>query len=178
MPELWSRVGPPTELGADDYAELDLAFSTAYSALAATYRASGNTELASQLEDADPGDDPARWAQALEGVREAIELRGLAALLLPSNSAQTLMKLDVGSLTVDQVAVELSDWARFSRKAFYGDPPTRETLKALYALWVEPELSIATNWRAALDTLLTESTVARAIRYLALKARHARRCAA
>ena len=175
MPCLWSRVGPPSELGADDYEALDLAFASAYVALSATYRARGNEELADQLGEADPGDDPALWDQALRRVHEAIELRELAALLLPSSSVQRLMKVDVGGLTVDEVADELSDWSRSSRRAFAGAPPTRDTLRAIYALWVEPELALTADWRGALDTLLAERAVARATRYLAVKARDARR---
>jgi hypothetical protein len=83
MPGLWTRVGPPSELGPDDYETLDRAFASAYSALAAIYRARGNEQLAGQLDEADPGDDPALWDQALGRAREAIELRGLAAMLLP-----------------------------------------------------------------------------------------------
>lgn len=178
MPGLWSRVGPPSELGADDYEALDLAFASAYAALAATYRARGNEELADKLDEADPGDDPALWDQALGQVREAIELRGLAALLLPTSSAQHLMKVDVGDLTVDEVTDELSAWSRSCRTALAGAPPTQDTLRAIYALWVEPELALSTDWRGALNTLLAERAIARATRYLAVKARDARRGAA
>lgn len=178
MPGLWSRVGPPSELGPDDYEALDQAFASAYSALAAIYRARGNEELADQLDEADPGDDPALWDQALGLAREAIELRGLAAMLLPSSAAQPLMRLDVGDLTVDEVADELSAWSRSSRTALAGTPPSRDTLRAIYALWVEPELALGTDWRGALDTLLAERAVARATRYLAVKARDARQGAA
>lgn len=175
MPGLWSRVGPPSELGPDDYEALDRAFASAYSALAAIYRARGNEELADQLDEADPGDDPALWDQALGRAREAIELRGLAAMLIPSSAAQHLMRLDVGDLTVDEVADELAGWSRSSRTALAGTPPSRDTLRAIYALWVEPELALTADWRGSLDTLLAERAVARATRYLAVRARDARR---
>lgn len=175
MPRLWSQVGPPSELGPDDYEALDRAFASAYSALATIYRARGDDELAEQLDEADPGDDPALWDRALGRVCEAIEFRGLAAMLLPSNSAQHLMRLDVGDLTVDEVADELATWSKYSRTAFAGPPPSRDTLGAIYAIWVEPELALSTDWRGALDTLLAERAVARATRYLAVKARDARR---
>ena len=59
------------------------------------------------MQSVDPGESPDRWAEALSRVLERIELRGLAAMLLPSNSAMRLMALDVGVMTVDDVADEL-----------------------------------------------------------------------
>ena len=130
------------------------------------------------LDEADPGDAPNLWDQALVQAHEAIELRELAAMLLPSNSAPRFIRLDVGALTVDEVADELSDWSKSSSKAFAGGPPVRDTLRAIYALWVEPELALSTDWRGALDTLMAERALARTTRYLAIKARGARRGAA
>lgn len=178
MPGLWPRLGPPSDLGGDDYDALDRAFACGYSELAKKYRARGRDELADLLDEADPGDPPDLWDQALGQAREAVELRELAAMLLPSNSAQRFIRLDVGGLTVDEVADELSEWSKSSSKAFAGGPPARDTLRTIYALWVEPELALATDWRGALDTLLAERVAARAIRYLAVKARDARRGAA
>jgi len=175
MPMLWSQVGPPSELGSEEYEALDRAFASAYSALAAICRARGEEDLADQLDEADPGDDPALWDRALGRVRDAIELRELATMLLPSNSAQHLMSLNVGDLTVDEVADELVAWSKSSRTAFAGTPPSRETLRAIYALWVEPELALTADWHNSLDTLLAERAVARAVRYLAVRARDARR---
>ena len=85
-----------------------------------------------------------------------------------------LMALDVGSMTVGDVADELVAWAASASKAFAGAVPSREILRAAYALWVEPELALTANWREALNTLLAERAVARATRYLALRARKAR----
>jgi hypothetical protein len=142
--------------------------------LAGRYRARGQEELADELEEADPGESPDRWEEALARVREQVELRSLAAMLLPSNSASRVMALEVSGMTVDDVADELLAWASSARKAFAGALPTRDVLKASYALWVEPELALTTDWRAALDTLLAERAVARATRYLAIRAREAR----
>lgn len=178
MPGLWARLGPPSDLGDDDYEVLDRAFASAYGELAKKYRARGKDELASMLDEADPGDAPNLWDQALVQAHEAIELRELAAMLLPSNSAPRFIRLDVGALTVDEVADELSDWSKSSSKAFAGGPPVRDTLRAIYALWVEPELALSTDWRGALDTLMAERAVARTTRYLAIRARGARRGAA
>ncbi|MEQ1761153.1 MAG: hypothetical protein ABL986_22825 [Vicinamibacterales bacterium] len=174
IPTLWARVGPPSDLDDDDYEALDLAFARAYEVLADRYRARGQVAIADALASVDPGESPDRWAEALSRVLERIELRGLAAMLLPSNSAMRLMALDVGVMTVDDVADELVAWAASARKAFAGAVPSRDVLRATYALWVEPELALTANWRGALDTLLAERAVARATRYLALRAREAR----
>ena len=106
---------------------------------------------------------------------DVIELRDLAELLLPSDGAQRLMALDVASMSVDDVADELDGWAKASRAAFSGRPPSRDVLRAAYALWVEPEMALDMDWRGALSPLCSERTMARAVRFLALKARQARR---
>lgn len=174
IPALWARVGPPSELDDADYEALDGAWAKAYETLAGRYRARGQRDIADKLGDADPGESPDRWAAAFVTVRQRVELHALAAMLLPSNSASRLMALEVGQMTVDDVAEELFAWASSARKAFAGEPPTREVLKASYALWVEPELALTLDWRAALDPFLAERSVARAARYLALRARESR----
>lgn len=174
IPALWARVGPPSELDDADYEALDRACAKAYETLAERYRARGQGEIADELGDADPGESPDRWGAALVNVRERVELRALAAMLLPSNSASRLVALEVGQMTVDDVADELFAWAWSARKAFAGERPTREVLKASYALWVEPELALTLDWRAALGPFLAERSVARATRYLALRARESR----
>jgi hypothetical protein len=84
------------------------------------------------------------------------------------------MALEVGVMTVDDVADELGAWAAVAAKAFAGTVPSRDVLRTVYALWVEPELALTADWRGALDTLLAERAVARATRYLALRSREAR----
>ncbi len=174
LPALWARVGPPSDLDDVDYEALDLAFAKAYETLAERCRARGQNEVADSLEDADPGESPDQWIAAFANVRDRVELRALAEMLLPSNSAARLMALEVSQMTVDDVVEELFDWASSARKAFAGERPTREMLKACYALWIEPDLALALDWRTALDSLLVERSVARATRYLALRARQTR----
>ncbi len=174
LPALWVRVGPPSDLDANDYEALDNAYARAYDSLAKRYRARGQEDFANELGEADPGESPDRWDEAFVRVRERVELRALAAMLLPSDSAASLIALEVGVMTVDDVVDELSTWANSARRAFAGSVPSRDTLKACYVIWVVPELALTTDWRAALDTLLAERSVARVTRYLALRAREAR----
>ncbi len=174
-PGLWIRARPPSDLADADYAGLDQAFADAYESLAREWAASGNVAIAEALEDADPGDDPETWDEALQGVVGAIELWELAELLLPSDGAHRLMSLDVAGMTVDDVADELEGWAKASQAAFSGRPPSRDLLRAAYAAWVEPDLALSLDWRGALVPLCSERAVARAVRFLALKARQARR---
>ncbi len=174
LPALWARVGPPSEFDDSDYEALDRACAKAYEDLSKEYRALGLDDIADEFENADPGEPPERWDAAFASVRERTELRALASMLLPSNSAARLMGLDVTAMSVDDVADELFNWVKAARKALAGDPPTREALKALYSLWASPEVALTLDWRAALDTLVAERSVARATRYLALRAREAR----
>lgn len=174
IPALWARVGPPSDLDADDYELLDGAYARAYEALAQQYRARGQKEISDKLEEADPGESPDRWDEAFVRVRERIELRALSAMLLPSDSAARLMALEVSVMTFDDVIDELVSWSTSASRSFNGEVPSRDVLKFSYALWVAPELALTTDWRAAIDTLLIERSVARATRYLALRTREAR----
>jgi len=174
LPSLWARIGPPSDLDDDDYEVLDRACARAYEALSERYRSRGQKQVADELGEADPGESPDRWDEAFVRVRQRVEMRSLSAMLLPSNSPARLMTLEVGMMTVEDVADELSAWAASARRSFAGAVPSRDALKASYALWAAPELVLTTDWRAALDTLLVERSVARATRYLALKARESR----
>ena len=174
IPALWARVHPPSDLDESDYEALDRAFATAYGVVATRYRMRGQQILADELQEADPGESPDNWAEALSCVRQRVEVHELASMLIPSDSAARLMNLNVAVMTVDDIADELLAWSVSARKAFAGTAPSRDVLKTIYALWTDPALALMSNWRIALDTLLAERGVARATRYVAVKARAAR----
>lgn len=171
MPWLWARVGPPGDLEEDDYEALDLACGRAYTALAAAYSERGDKRLAEVIGDGDPGAAADEWDAALEQVTSSANFQPLAAMLIPSDCADGLMFLDPSTMTLDELVEELAEWARGARRALAGAIPSRDTLKAIVALWTEPELAVRLDWRAALDVLLAERAVARAARYLALRKR-------
>ena len=173
IPALWARVHPPSDLDENDYEALDRAFATAYGEVATRYRMRGQQILAHELQEADPGESPDDWAEALSYVRKRVEVHELASMLIPSDGAGRLMNLNVAAMTIDDIADELLAWAVSSRKAFAGMAPSRDVLRCSYSLWVDPALALTADWRGALDTLLAERGVARATRYLAVKARSA-----
>ncbi len=173
IPALWARVHPPSDLDQSDYEALDRAFATAYEQVATQYRKRGRQILADELQEADPGESPDEWDEALSCVRKHIEMHQLASMLIPSDCAPRLLRLDVTEMTVDDVADELFAWGVSSRKAFAGGAPSRDVLKTCYSLWTDPALALTGDWRIALDTLLAERGVARTTRYLAVKARAA-----
>jgi len=174
IPALWARVHPPSDLDESDYEALDRAFASAYGVVATRYRMRGRQILADELQEADPGESPDNWSEALSCVRQRVELHELASMLIPSDSAARLMNLNVAAMTVDDIADELLAWSVSVRRAFAGAAPSRDVLKTIYALWTDPALALTLDWRMALDTLLAERGVARATRYLAGKARAAR----
>lgn len=176
LPDLWARVGPPSELGPDDYEALDLACGRGYGELARRRRLCGQGDLAAELDDADPGNAEEAWAAALAQVVAQAELRPLAELLLPSDTASKLMSLDVSAMSLDDVVGALAAWANtaYTQRALAGAAPTIPTLKAIFALWAEPEAAVRLDWRGALDVMVAERSVCRAARYLALQARAAR----
>ncbi len=182
-PDLWTRISPhAVEGGAmgkplldgQDYADLDGLCARAYVQLADRFRRAGRHELAGIAEAADPGAGPDRWDPVLENALATSELRELGELLLPTDTAQQLMSLDLTLMPLGEIAEELQLWARESRKALAGDLPSSETLRAILALWVAPETAVSLDWRSALDTLVAERALSRAARYLALRARSVR----
>jgi hypothetical protein len=174
LPALWARVGPPSTLDDSDYEALDRAFAKAYEDLSKRYRSRGQEDTADEFGAADPGESPDRWEDALSRVQGRTELHALAVMLVPSSSATRLIALNVGEMSTDDVTNELANWAKDARRAFAGDAPPRELLKASYTLWVAPELALSLDWRGAVEMLVAERAVARATRYLALRAREAR----
>ena len=182
-PDLWVRIGPHAVQGgevgnslldAEDYADLDGSCARAHEQLAVGLRRTGRSEFADVVEAADPGAGPDRWDPVLENALAGSELRELGELLLPTDTAQRLMSLDLTLMPLGEITEELLFWARESRKALAGDLPSSETLRAILALWVAPETAVSLDWRGALDTLVAERSLARAVRYVALRARSVR----
>ena len=179
--DLWVRIRPlagpdgdalETLLHIDDYETLDAAFESAYQHLAKRYRKAGNKEVADMVEEADPGSVPDQWDPVLEGVKATSEIRELGELLLPTDTATRLIALDLTLMPLDEIGEELRRWAMASQEALAGPVPDNAIIKAILALWIAPETAVALDWRTALDTLLAERSLARAARYLALRARN------
>lgn len=180
QPELWVRVGPLTHrynerrrslLDEDDYEAMDAAFEGAYQKLAGRYRRAGNTRLASNITQADPGAGPDEWDPVLETVRAKWELRELAELLYPTDTAQWLMTLDLSLMPLGDIAEELHRWATESRDALTGDVPAHQALMAILAIWIAPSTAVSLDWLGVIDMLITDRSLSRAARYLALRAR-------
>ena len=175
FPDLWARVGPPSDLGPEDYDALNLACGRAYIELAGVYRKQGREDVAAAIEEGDPGSTPEEWDSVLGPIKSTVELLPLTEMLLPSDSARGLMALEPSMMTLDELTEELTAWARDADGALAGSVPSADTLKAILALWTEPEAATSLDWRGALDVLLAERCVARAARYLALRSRPAAR---
>ena len=182
-PDLWLRIGlivddgddsDATLLDPDHYDALDAAFERAYQRLADRYRQTGKEDIADQIKEADPGSAPEQWDAALEYVRAASEMQGLGELLLPTNTATQLMALDPTLMPIKEMSEELRHWSTESRTALAGAVPTEAMLETILAFWIAPETAIVLDWRGALGTLLSERALARAARYLALRARNVR----
>ena len=171
MPDLWTRIGSPYGLTQEDYEAFDLACGRAYAKLADIYRKQGEVKMADRIEEGDPGAASDEWDSVLGCVKRAAEFQPLAEMLLPSDMAHGLMTLEPSMMTLDELTEELTRWAHDARRAFAGSAPPVEILRAILALWVEPEAVVSLNWRGALDVLIAERAVARAGRYLALRSR-------
>ena len=179
-PELWHRLAPLSDrerhgqgdlLNADDYSMLDGKFEQAYQWLAQSYKEAGKIHDAETIAQVDPGTAADQWDFALDKAKAGSELRQLAELLFPTDTALWLMDLDPTLMPLGEIAEELHRWAESSRAALVGEVPSVQVLKAILALWIEPNLAIAMDWRGAVQPLVTDRTLSRATRYLALRAR-------
>ena len=175
IPDLWLRVGQPSDLEPEDYEALDLACGRAYTKLADVYRKRGRESIAALVSEGDPGAVADEWDSVLLRVKYNAELRPLAEMLIPSDIANGLMSLEPSTMTLDELTEELAACAQKARRALAGSVPQTDTLKAILALWIEPEAAASLDWRNALDVLLAERSIARAARYLALRSRRVTR---
>ena len=173
LPDLWVRVGLNSILNLEDYDTLDLACMHAYSVLSKRYRKQGKEDIAAELEAADPGEARDGWDNVLDRIQKKSELHPLVEMLIPSDMADRLRTLEPSNMSLHELAEELETWVSCARRSYAGEIPSAETLKAILALWIEPEISLSLNWRRALDTLIIDRSVARAARYLALRSRRA-----
>jgi hypothetical protein len=175
LPELWTLPQSPSDLGGRDWTSIEDAFEMTYKSLSARYRGRGDVDIAESLAEVDFTADnkPEDWTPVLKRVTAQCNLTELAAMILPTNSAPGLVALDPAVMSTDEICDELDRWAKESRLAFSGGVPTRDTLRAVVALWTDPEFAITLDWRSALDTLIAERSVARAARYMALRSRQA-----
>lgn len=182
-PDLWARIGPlavqhvdsgKSLLNDEEYADFDAACAKAYEKLADRYRKSGRDQVANLIGTADPGAAPDQWDPVLENAIAGSELREFGALLLPTDTARWLMSLDLTLMSLDEIVEELHLWIKESRHALAGELPSSDTLRVILALWIAPEAAISLDWRGALDRLSAERPLARAARYLALRARSVR----
>lgn len=174
LPEIFARLGPPCDLGDEDYEALDFACGRAYVRLADEYRARGMEDLADEIADGDPGAPSDDWNSVLERAKAHVEMPSLAALLVPSDTALRLMSVDPSMMNLEEMVDELIGWSREARRAFAGGVPAANTIKAIIALWTEPEIAVNLDWRGGLDTMIAERSVSRAARYLALRSRQAK----
>lgn len=171
FPDLWARVGPSCDLSEEDYAALDLACDRAYTKLANVYRKQGKEDVATVIAEGETGAAPDQWDSILRRVKSTAELQPLAEMLLPSDTAVRLMTLEPSMMGLDELTEELTAWARSARRSLAGSVPSGETLKAILAMWAEPEAAVSLDWRGAIDVLLSERCIARAVRYVALRSR-------
>jgi hypothetical protein len=176
LPRLWSQARPPSDLTERDWLLVEAACDRAYRTISTRYQEIGQPDIAIALREADASADfdAAAWQTAFEAVIAQNDLAALAALLLPTNTAQGLMALDPTDMSLDDMADELYRWAKESKEALAGDLPSEDTLRTIVALWTEPEVAVKQDWRRALDTMISERSVSRAARYLALRHRRAR----
>jgi hypothetical protein len=171
QPDLWTKVGPPSELGDAHYATLDGAFAFAYQVLAQQLERQGDEDRAADIREGDPGTPSDIWESALRHTGYSAKLHGLAELLLPTHTARQLIELDFTSMSLDDAVNELEGWAKKSRAALAGTP-TRDLLKGVLELWTAPDRVVQGDWRALVGALVADRALARAVRYVSLRSRH------
>lgn len=171
IPDLWTRVGAPAGLEEDDPEALDLAFERAYTQLARSYRRRGREDLAARANESDPGTDAESWGEALGLIHTRAELHGLAELLMPSSLAAQLLSLDYTMMSQGDLLEELVSWSRRAQRALASGAPDVSAFRTALELWLAPETVVNRDWQGALDVLLADRCLARAVRYMCLRGR-------
>lgn len=177
FPGLWSLARPPSDLVKHDWAVVWRACDRAYETVGRRHQELGDPQIADIFAEGDASADfdADAWQTVLEKVLAKTDLASLAALLLPTDTAIGFMALDPSDMSLDDFSDELHEWAKEAQRALVVDVPSYDSLRTILALWTEPEVAVRSDWRAAVETLIADRSVARAARYLALKARLARR---
>jgi hypothetical protein len=171
LPQLVRGDAFKADLDEKDYESLDLACGRAYHQLAAEYIEVGDVGRATEIADGDPGSESAAWDEALTTIRRRIDMYELAEMLLPSDSARYLVSLNYDLMSAEDVTSELVRWSNSAKYALVGNVPEPNLLEVALELWISPERAVRKNWQPALTLLLTDRSIARAIRYVSLRLR-------
>jgi hypothetical protein len=112
------------------------------------------------------------WRECFTEARRRVELPSLLrALRSPAGEAEHLLHLDYVSTGLEALAEELTGWVRHTQ-GLLGTPCWgQEEVHALLALWTVPQDAVRLEWRRALARGLEDQAMARAVRYVALRAR-------
>lgn len=168
--ELLGTLPEGEELTPELVERLDLLLSAGLVALLAQAEAAGRT-LEFKREDIDVGNGDEDWREALSEARRRVELPSLRALLYPAEEAEHLLRLDYVSTELEALVEELTSWVRRTQ-GLLGTPRwAREEVHALLALWTAPHAAVRLEWPRALARGLADRATARALRYVALRAR-------
>jgi len=168
LPELLVRA---ESFGVDDRGVLNAAFGRAYEIVADRHDRKGRHERAAQMRAGDPSTSIDDWRCALAEIKEEAMLLPVAALLLPTTEAPSLITIEASLMTFDELHAEFKSWISRARPALSGPAPSDDTLECILHVWMSPGRAVEMDWRSALDTLLSERCISRAARYLSLRAR-------
>lgn len=162
--EIWSGVPQEVESAAE---RLDLAVGEAWEDLfGEVLRREGRFVL----EDVDPGNTDAAWAEAASLARDRLNFGSMLELVLPRSRSAALGQPDYQDLSLDEVwRILIASHTDLNPR---GQPRwlTDEDIRRGLMFWALPgALSSDPDWAQSLQRLLADRQTARAIRYGALR---------
>lgn len=122
-------------------------------------------------EHIDVGNSDEVWREVITEARRRVELPSLRALLYPAEEAERLLRLDYVSTGLEALAEELTGWVRRTQGLLGAPRWGADEVHALLALWTAPHAAVRLEWPRALVRGLADRAMARALRYVALRAR-------
>lgn len=170
FPNMWNQLSLGFELADEDFERLDRACADAYTDLSKSYEQS-DPNTADRLSVADPGATADQWNQILGIVLSKINMLPLAELLHPTDLVPSLISMQPTWLTLDDLADELTSWARRADQSLFGSAPGSDDMRAMLGLWLQPEIVPSLDWNWFLDTLVSERSIVRVTRYVSLRFR-------
>ena len=157
--------GSPWTIDAAMAERMDFAIGEAWNTLNSEREARGAIPL-----DADPGNTPADWNDALAAARAAIAREDLLAMILPADLRHTLRDLDYDAASPAAVAASIAA-SRVDRGSQRGEGVelSADALANALLMWLAPRAFARLEWRPLARVLLGDRMTARALRYAALR---------
>jgi hypothetical protein len=149
--------------------QLDAAFKEAYASVADLLPPE-QLELATKWREVHPFTDRGKWISTLKSACETLNGSQLVDLVLPLEGGDSLLKMPLDGLTIDELSQVILDWrSEFLPNHRSSAKWTLDRLRIAVSLFLHPSLLRSCDWESVLEAMLTDRVTSRAICFMAWK---------